>query len=202
MNREPSADLASDLKRYLQEARERVVASLDGLAEYDIRRPMTPTATNLLGLVKHLAGIEFGYLGDSVGRPSSIRLPWVEDGSIWDSADMWATADETSGDLITLYRNAWRHSDQSVDELGLNAPARVAWWPEERQQTTLGSLLVRVVAETAQHAGHCDVIREMIDGATGADRDAVGDTAWWDRHLERVHQAANSHRHTPTGIRP
>jgi hypothetical protein len=171
-----------------------VLNSMDGLTEYDIRRPMTPSATNLLGLIKHLAGVELGYLGDSVGRPSPVRLPWVDDESIWDSADMWAAAEETRQDMVALYRSAWQHSDQSIDQLGLDAPAHVSWWPEARQKTTLGSLLVRVVAETAQHAGHADILREMIDGRAGRDHDKVGDAAWWARHIERVQQAADTHR--------
>jgi len=188
------ADLALDLHRYLQQARESVLSSLDDLTEYDIRRPMTPTATNLLGLVKHLAGVELGYLGDTVGRPSPVRLPWVDDESIWDSADMWATAEETREDLVALYRTAWQHSDESIDQLGLDAPAHVSWWPEPRRTTTLGSLLVRVVAETAQHAGHADIVREMIDGRAGTDHDGIGDAAWWARHLERVQGAADAHQ--------
>lgn len=186
--------VAVDLHWYLQESRERVLSSLDGLGEYDIRRPMTPTATNLLGLIKHLAGVELGYLGDSVGRPAPVRLPWVEDESIWDSADMWATAEETKDDLVALYRTAWQHSDQSIGLLELDAPARVAWWPEQRRDTTLGSLLVRVVAETAQHAGHADILREMIDGRAGKDHATAGDAAWWTRYRERVRHAAESHR--------
>lgn len=155
---------------------------------------MTPSGTNLLGLIKHLAGVELGYLGDSVGRPSPVRLSWVDDESIWDSADMWATAEETRDDLVALYRTAWQHSDQSIAQLGLDAPAQVSWWPEERRETTLGSLLVRVVAETAQHAGHADILREMIDGRAGSDHDEVGDAVWWANHVKRVQQAADSHR--------
>ncbi|MFB9317033.1 DinB family protein [Cryptosporangium minutisporangium] len=185
--------LTADLHRYLQEARERVVASLDGLTEYDIRRPLTPTGTNLLGLVKHLAGNELGYLGDSVGRPSPVRLPWVEDGSIWDSADMWATVEETTDYLVGLYRSAWKHADESIDELGLDAPARVSWWPEDRRETTLGALLVRVVAETAQHAGHADIVRELIDGRAGRDHDEMGDADWWSRYVGRIQHAADQY---------
>jgi hypothetical protein len=155
---------------------------------------MTPTASNLLGLVKHLAGIELGYLGDSVGRPSPVQLPWVDDESIWDSADMWATIEETRDDMIVLYRTAWRHSHQSIDQLELDSPAHVSWWPETRRDTTFGSLLVRVVAETAQHAGHADILREMIDGRAGGDHDEVGDAAWWTRHVERVQQVADRRR--------
>jgi hypothetical protein len=186
--------IAADLHRYLQEARDSVLASLDGLSEYDARRPMTPTGTNLLGLVKHLAGVELGYLGDSVGRPAPVTLPWVEDGSVWDGADMWARADESRDDLTTLYRTAWRHSDESIAQLPLDAPAEVSWWSEDRRRTTFGSLLVRVVAETAQHAGHCDIVREAIDGRAGSDHDEVGDAAAWAAYVEKVQSAADAHR--------
>jgi len=63
------------LRWHLQHVREAIVATLDGLDEYDRRRPMTPSGTNLLGLVKHLAGIEMEYLGVCVGRPPAVELP-------------------------------------------------------------------------------------------------------------------------------
>lgn len=186
--------IAADLHRYLQQTRDSVLRSLDGLSEHDIRRPMTPTATNLLGLVKHLVGIEFGYLGDCVGRPAPVRLPWDEDGSVWDSGDMWAKPDETREYIVDLYRQACRHSDESIDELPLDAPASVSWWPEERRATTFGSLLVRVLADTAQHAGHADILREMIDGQAGKDHSAVGDKEWWANYVKKVQEAADQHR--------
>ena len=86
--------LAADLQRYLQQGRDTVLAKLEGLDEHDVRRPLVPSGTNLLGLVKHLAGLELGYLGDCVGRPSGIVLTWVEDGSVWDGGDMWARPGE------------------------------------------------------------------------------------------------------------
>lgn len=186
--------LAADLHRYLQQARESLVLSLDGLGEYDARRPMTPSGTNLLGLVKHLTGIELGYLGDSVGRPAPVKLPWVEDGSVWEGADMWAKAEETREELLAMYRAAWRHSDQSIEQLALDAPAEVPWWPEPRRRTTFGALLVRVLEETAQHAGHADIVREVIDGRGGRDHDEMGDDAWWAAYIERIQSAADAHR--------
>lgn len=161
--------IAQDLQRYLQESRDSVLSSLDGLTEYDVRRPLLPSGTNLLGLVKHLVGIELGYLGDSAGRPAPVTLPWNEDGSVWENGDMWAKPTESREYLVDLYRAAWQHSDESIAALPLDAPAEVEWWAEHKRHTTFGHLLVRVTAETAQHAGHCDVVRELIDGRSGAD---------------------------------
>jgi hypothetical protein len=194
-----SGGAAADLRRYLQESRDGVLSSLDGLLEYDIRRPMTPSGTNLLGLVKHLAGIEFSYLGDSVGRPAPVTLPWVEDGSIWEGADMWAKADESRDFVVSLYRRSWEHSDESIARLGLAHPADVSWWPEERRSTTLGSLLTRVVAETARHAGHCDIVREMIDGRGGSDQEDAGDEEYWTGYVATLQAAADEHRASGAG---
>ncbi len=190
----PAAGPVGDLLHYLQDARDAVLRAMDGLSEYDARRPVTPSGTNLLGLVKHLTSVEFAYLGDSVGRPTPVSLSWVDDGSIWDGADMWAAAQESRQHLVELYRAAWRHSDESVRHLGLDAPAHVSWWEAGRRDTTLGSLLVRVVAETAQHAGHADVVREQIDGRGGQDHDEAGDDAWWAAYVQRIQDAADAHR--------
>ena len=89
---------------------------LDGLTEYDIRRPMVPTGTNLLGLVKHVASVELGYFGDCFGRPYDEPLPWLEDDAE-PNADMWATADESREQIVGLYRRAWAHADATIDAL-------------------------------------------------------------------------------------
>ncbi|MGJ7909178.1 DinB family protein [Actinopolyspora sp. H202] len=189
-----SAGMASDLLRYLQEARETVLRGLDGLDDYDARRPLTPSGSNILGLVKHLAGIESGYLGDCVGRPSPICLPWVADGSIWDDADMWATPEQSREYLTGLYRQAWEHSDTSITQLGLETPAHVAWWAPGQRDTTVGHLLVRVVAETAQHAGHVDILRESIDGQGGRNHEEYGGQGYWAGYVARIQAAADTYR--------
>jgi hypothetical protein len=68
-------DVKTDLLDYLQDAREVLLWKLDGLWEYDIRRPLVATGTNLLGLVKHLAAGELGYFGDTFGRPCPASRP-------------------------------------------------------------------------------------------------------------------------------
>ena len=87
------SDPKADLHRYLRSAREALLWKLDGLSEYDSRRPLTPTGTNLLGLVKHVASVEAEYLGDCFGRPFGEPLPWFEEDAEA-NADMWATPEE------------------------------------------------------------------------------------------------------------
>ena len=156
-------DLKAELLAPLRGSRAVMLAKVDGLSEYDRRRPLTPTGTNLLGLVKHLAGLEYGYLGDSFGRPPIERPSWFRDDP-YDEIDMWATPDESSSYITGVYRQACAHSDVTVAELDLDSPGYMAHWPEGHQETTLGVLLIRMVGETAQHAGHADIIRELIDG--------------------------------------
>jgi hypothetical protein len=191
------SDLPGDLRHYLQQSRDSVLRGLDGLSEYDSRRPLTPTGTNILGLVKHLTGVEAGHFGDCVGRPAPVQLPWVADGSIWDGADMWATPDQSRDYLLGLYRQVWAHSDSSLAELPLDAPAQVPWWPEERRETTFGHLVVRTVAETTQHAGQIDILRETIDGRGGRDQDEMGDAEFWVGYVAQLQAAADLFRIDP-----
>lgn len=184
--------IKDDLHAKLHEVRAALLAAVDGASEYDMRRPMTPTGTNLLGLVKHLAGVEYVYLGDSLGRPAPETLPWNEDGSVWDGADMWATADESSDDIIDLYRRACAHGDDTSDAGEVDTPASVPHWPAERRVTTLGFLLVRMVAETAQHAGHAEIVRELADGRTGSDTATSGTD--WSTYVPRIQAAADPFR--------
>jgi hypothetical protein len=184
-------DVKEELHRKLQASRAVMLAKLDNLSEYDRRRPMTPTGTNLLGLVKHLAGLEYGYLGESFGRPAAETMSWIEDGSIWQGADMWAKPDESSEYITGLYRRACAHADGVIASLDLDSPGSVPHWPEDRRDTTLGVLLVRVVAETAQHAGHADIIRELIDGKGGQDQDSIDEGTWRD-YIAQVQAAADA----------
>ena len=73
------SDPKTDLHNYLRAAREALLWKLEGLSEYDVRRPMVPTGTNLLGLIKHLAGVELRYCGDTFGRPHAEPLSWFGD---------------------------------------------------------------------------------------------------------------------------
>jgi uncharacterized damage-inducible protein DinB len=186
-----ASDPKADLRRYLQEGRDAVLWKLEGLSEYDVRRPMVPTGTNLLGLVKHLAFVEFGYFGDTFGRPSEDQLAWDESDP---NSDLYAAPGESREFITGLYRRAWAHSDATIAALGLEAVGHVPWWPAERNEVTLHRILVHVVTDTSRHAGQADIIRELIDGAAGltaGDSNLPSDDqAWWAAHRDRVERAA------------
>jgi uncharacterized damage-inducible protein DinB len=183
----------SDLHRYLQIARDALLWKLDGLSEYDIRRPMVPTGTNLLGLLKHVASVEAGYLGDTFGRPFDEPLPWFEEDAE-PNADMWATVDESREQMVDLYHRVWANSDATIEALPLDSVGQVPWWPEERRSVTLHRILIHMIAETDRHAGQADIVRELIDGTVGLRQDndnmAPVDEVWWSSYRDRLERAA------------
>jgi hypothetical protein len=128
-------DLKAELSTALQASREVLLAKLDGSSEYDRRRPATPTGTNLLGLVKHLAGLEYGYLGTSFGRPPVEQPTWFREDP-YDEIDMWATPDESSDYITGVYRQACAHSDRTIAELDLDSPGHVPHWPTAHFRTS------------------------------------------------------------------
>ena len=183
------------LVEYLQSARDALVWKVEGLSEYDARRPLTPTGTNLLGLVKHLASVELGYFGDTFGRPSGIPLPWHADDAD-PNDDLYLTADETREWVLDLYRTAWAHAATTFAECDLDTGGRVPWWGD-RGDVTLHQILVHMVSETQRHAGHADILREGIDGAAGRKQDDLNmDASYdWPAHVARVEEAARSATH-------
>jgi uncharacterized damage-inducible protein DinB len=182
-----------DLRRYLQAGRDALLWKLEGLSEYDARRPLVPTGTNLLGLVKHVVAVEAGYLGATFGRPFPEPIPWGAE-EAEPNADMWATPEESREGIVDLYRRVWTHSDATIEALDLEAEGRVPWWPPEHATVTLHRVLIHMIAENQRHAGHADIVRELIDGAAGLrkgnDNLAPGDPAWWQDHRRRVQEAA------------
>ncbi len=188
---DPKTTLVSGLERLQGE----VLAKLDGLSDYDLRRPMTPTGTNLLGVVKHLASVQAGYLGDCFGRPFPREFPWfADDAEIND--DMYATAEESVAFVTDLYRESWAHGSATCAALDLDATGTVPWWPEERRTVSLHQILVHLTTETARHAGHLDIVRETIDGAAGryaGDPSMPGeDEVDWPAYVAKVEAAARA----------
>lgn len=197
------SEMKQSLHRRLQSAREAVLSELDGLSEYDLRRPMTPSATNLLGVVKHLGGVEYGYLGETFGRPCP--EPWLKGQDLEElaaaraegflsgclSGDMWARPEESSEEIIGFYRRACAHGDATIAALDLGAVGSIPHYPEGQRATTLGDILGLMISETNRQTGQLDVVRELIDGRLSDGSNALGSDEQWAEYVAHVEAAAD-----------
>ncbi|QHA02286.1 DUF664 domain-containing protein [Streptomyces broussonetiae] len=189
-------------KNYLHDdlrwIREAMLSKLDGLSEYDIRRPLTSTGTNLLGLIKHLSFWEARYFGEVFDRPFPEPLPrWDDEAER--GADMWVTEHESRAEIVDRYRRVWDHADATIDALAIDAPGHVPWWP--RPEVKLFNILVHVLTETSRHAGHADILREHLDGTVGVDAASAAqqeeDDTFWDNRRTEIERAARAARPEP-----
>lgn len=152
------------LHSYLVRRRDDLLRKLDGLDDYDAARPLVPTGTSLLGLVKHVGSVQLEYFGSVFGRPADRTFPWIE---AQDETDMFLEAGQTRAEIEEFYAYSARWADATIDALPLDAAGEVPWWPAERRHVTLHQVLVHMLAESARHAGHADILRETIDGSVG-----------------------------------
>ncbi|MEU0033870.1 DinB family protein [Streptomyces sp. NPDC006333] len=145
----------------LDRHRDAVLWKLEGLDDERLRRAMTPSGTNLLGLVKHLASVEYGWFCSTFGRATEPL--WFDPAS---EEDMSAGPGETTARIVEFYGRARAAADRTITELSLDDVGT------SRNGTTVSLrwVLIRMVEETARHAGHMDIVRELIDGSTGGHR--------------------------------
>lgn len=155
----PQGDEKTCLHVALQRHRAAVLWKLDGVGDADVRRPMVPSGTNLLGLVKHLAAVEYGWFCETFGRTTE-PLPDVDADP---EADMRATADETTADILAFYQRACTAADEVIAAVELDETGS-SW---DGKTVSMRWVLVHMVEETARHAGHADILRELIDHAAG-----------------------------------
>ena len=187
-------DPKAALHEYVQSARDALLWKLDGLSERQVRWPRTPTGTSLLGIIRHCATTEIGYFGPTFGRewptPEDPLLVPEEAYDDDPQADWWVPAEVSMGEVTDFYRRVWAFADETIDSLPLDARGRVPWWGD-RDEVTLHRVLVHVHADLARHAGHADVLREVLDGLVGmhADRDNIPEVDW-PAYVARVEEVA------------
>ncbi|MHA5049135.1 DinB family protein [Streptomyces sp. SD15] len=145
----------------LDRHRDAVLWKLEGLDDEQVRRVMTPSGTNLLGLVKHLASVEYGWFCSTFGR--EVEPLWFDPFS---EEDMSAGQGETTAQIVEFYGRARAAADRTLSELSLD-DVGTSW---NGTTVSLRWVLIRMVEETARHAGHMDVVRELIDGGAGDHR--------------------------------
>ncbi len=192
---EADGGLKAVLHWYLRKSRDTLRWKMEGLSERQLRMPLTPTGTNLLGLLKHLSSVEAEYFTVCMGLPLEIEIPWLADDAP-PNADMYAEEDESLESVLQFADRCAEAADAAIESLDLNAPAHVPWWG--RPEVTLGRLLTHMVDEYARHLGHADIVRELLDGQAGlssAHSNLPGegdgaDAAWWSDHVQRLREIA------------
>ena len=147
------------LRAALDRHRDVVLWKIDGLDDEQLRRPMTPSGTSLLGLVKHLGAVEYGWFRDTFGRATE-PLPFDEDDP---DADLRVEQHETTEDIVAFYRRACTAADEVIAELDVESTG-TAWWGED---VSMRWVLIHMIEEVARHAGHMDIVRELVDGTAG-----------------------------------
>jgi hypothetical protein len=151
------------LLAYLDQQRKHVLGILDGLSEQDLRRPVLPSGWSCLGLVQHLAlDVErFWFCAVMAGEQSVI------DG-LAGAGNAWQVApDVRPNEIFDLYRQEIDRANAIITTTSLDKTP--AWWPDffgDWRLRDLRDVILHVIAETACHAGHADVVRELIDGRT------------------------------------
>jgi len=139
---------------FLSFQRHCVLKNADGLSEEQLRRPMVASGTSILGLIQHLAGAErywFGY--------------HLTGADLVEGLDMDVPADLSADDVVRDYRTAIEESDDAIKAAG--DPEAPVVNPIDGLRKTLRWVLAHMTTETARHAGHADILREQLDGATG-----------------------------------
>jgi uncharacterized damage-inducible protein DinB len=141
---------------FLNKMRDAVVRTSERLTEKEQRAPGVPSGTNLLGLIQHLTGYEEHWFG---------RVFLGEDRDIDTSMEVPAGA--AREEVVAAYRQACARSDEIVRACpDLSTLARDTNPGQENSQASLRRIVVHMIEETARHAGHADILREQIDGAT------------------------------------
>jgi uncharacterized damage-inducible protein DinB len=141
--------------------REHVLGTLEGLDAATLRRPILPTGWNCVGMVQHLAfDVERFWFRETVAGEQ------VDDGPVSQSAWIVPSAMEPE-EVLGLYRQEIDRANEIIRATPLEAEPK--YWADhfgDWRLSTLRSVLLHVIAETACHAGHLDVARELIDGKT------------------------------------
>jgi uncharacterized damage-inducible protein DinB len=133
---------------------------LEGLDDEQLRRPLVPSGTTLLGLVKHLAAVEYAWFCETFGVETE-PLPFDDED---ENADLRVEPGETTAEVLAFYDRACAAANASIEATDLDATGTVSW---TGRTVSMRWVLVHMIEETARHAGHVDILRELIDGMAG-----------------------------------
>jgi Protein of unknown function (DUF664) len=155
------------LRDYLRGQREVVLAIVDGLSEDDWHRSIVPTGWTPAGLVEHLGGAEWHWFqGVVAGREPELPGDLDEDQPPWDPMTVVLATDSPSAEVLGFYRDQCAQSDAVLDVTSLSATPRGTHGPRGFVPPDVRWVVLHMIEETARHAGHLDIARELLDGST------------------------------------
>jgi uncharacterized damage-inducible protein DinB len=155
---DPFAPEKELLEGFLDWYRQAVISKVSGLGREQATRRQVPTPTTLLGIVKHLAYVERAWFQVRMDG-KELPVPWPDEDP---DADFRIEPAETVEGLIAFYRESIAASKAVAARYQLDDRAR-----DPRRKVNLRWIMVHMIEETARHAGHADILRELIDGQTG-----------------------------------
>jgi len=158
-------DEATDemLREFLRAQRAAVLAIVDGLSEEAWHRPAVPTGWTPAGMVEHLGGAEWHWFqGVVAGRQPELPGDLDEDQPPYDPATVVFATDEPAAEVLAFYRNQCAESESVLAATPLAAPVRGKHG--EEAPPNVRWVVLHMIEETARHAGHLDVARELLDG--------------------------------------
>jgi hypothetical protein len=152
---------------YLAAQRSAVLAVVDGLDEVSLRRSVVPSGWTCLGLLEHLGHAE-RFWAEAVLADSVSALPWTDEPEgEWDLGDA-LVSDHSTADVIAFYRDQCARTDAIVARFGLgDRPPGVHRRDLPASVGDVRDVVLHLLEETARHAGHLDIARELLDGRTG-----------------------------------
>ena len=159
----PVADEREGLMAYLEQQRHVLRVAAYGLTDEQARATPIVSALSVGGLIKHCAAVERGWMDTVLQRKS--------DGAEGEyTAGFTLLPGESVADILALHRQTANETDTIVADLALDYPVPVPrdapWYPKDIDAWSVRWVLLHLIEETARHAGHADIIREAVDGAT------------------------------------
>jgi hypothetical protein len=150
---------------FLRAQRESVLAIVDGLDEKDWHRSVVPTGWTPAGMLAHLGGAEWHWFqGVVAGRQPDLPGDVDEDQPRYDPLTVVFTAEEPSAEIIEFYRGQCAQSDEVLATTPLSAPPIGKHGLDNGEPPNVRWIVLHMIEETARHAGHFDIARELLDG--------------------------------------
>jgi hypothetical protein len=165
-NQEHEAD-DEMLRDLLRGQREAVLAVVAGLDEADWHRSVVPTGWTPAGLVEHLGGAEWHWFqGVVAGKQPELPGDLAEDQQPYDPLTVVFTTDEPSTEVLAFYREQCAQSEAVLATTPLSALPLGKHGPRGFEPPSVRWVVLHMIEETARHAGHLDIARELLDGTT------------------------------------